>query len=117
MFFHGGGWSSATSRRTSASCAISSWDPARPGGFVEYDRSPGAHYPVAINQAYAATKWVAAHGDEIGVDGRRLAVVSNSVGGNMAAVVSLMAKSRGTPNIRFQLLLWPVANARFDPQH
>jgi acetyl esterase/lipase len=75
---------------------------------------PEVHYPVAIKQAYAATKWVAAHGDEIGVDGRRLAVVGNSVGGNMAAVVSLMAKDRGTPSIRFQLLFWPVTNAAFD---
>jgi len=82
--------------------------------FVEYDRSPEARYPVAINQAYAATKWVAAHGGEIGVDGRRLAVVGNSVGGNMAAVVSLMAKDRGTPDIVFQLLFWPVTDARFD---
>jgi acetyl esterase/lipase len=82
--------------------------------FVEYDRSPEARYPFAITQAYAATKWVAAHGREIGVDGERLAVVGNSVGGNMAAVVSLMAKDRGTPHIRYQVLLWPVTNASFD---
>jgi len=47
---------------------------------------------------------VAAHGDEIGVDGGRLAVAGNSVGGNMAAVVALMAKDRGRPNIRCQML-------------
>ena len=79
--------------------------------FVEYDRSPEAHYPVAINQAYAATTWVAAHGKEIGVDGGRLAAVGNSVGGNMAAVVALMGKDRGTPNIRCQVLLWPVTRS------
>jgi acetyl esterase/lipase len=82
--------------------------------FVEYDRSSEAPYPTAIHQAYAATKRVATHGLEIGVDGRRLAIVGNSVGGNMAAVVSLMAKDRGAPNILFQLLFWPVTNARFD---
>jgi acetyl esterase/lipase len=50
-------------------------------------RSPEAHYPVAINQAYNATKWVAEYGNEIGVDGKRLAVAGNSAGGNMATVV------------------------------
>ena len=57
---------------------------------------------------------MAAHGDEIGVDGGRLAVAGNSVGGNMAAVVALMAKDRGRPNIRCQMLLWPVTDAAFD---
>jgi acetyl esterase/lipase len=82
--------------------------------FVDYDRSPEARFPVAINQAYAATRWVAAHGGEIGVDGGRLAVAGNSVGGNMAAVVALMAKDRGGPPLRCQILLWPVTDARFD---
>jgi acetyl esterase/lipase len=82
--------------------------------FVNYTASPEAHYPVAINEAYAATAWVAEHGAEIGVDGKRLAVVGNSVGGNMAAVVALMAKSRGTPAIRAQVLFWPVTNASFE---
>jgi len=114
MFFHGGGWvlgDFATHERFVRDLVTESGVTAV---FVEYDRSPEARYPVAINQAYAATKWVAAHGGEIGVDGRRLAVVGNSVGGNMAAVVSLMAKDRGTPDIVFQLLFWPVTDARFD---
>jgi acetyl esterase len=82
--------------------------------FVNYTPSPEARYPVAINQAYAATKWVAAHGSEIGVDGSRLAVVGNSVGGNMAAVVSLMAKDKQGPAIRFQGLMWPVTDNDFN---
>ena len=69
---------------------------------------------MAINQAHAATRWVSEFGHEINVDGRRLAVVGNSVGGNMAAVVALMAKDRGGPEIRFQALLWPVTDASFD---
>ena len=69
---------------------------------------------MAINQTYAATKWVAENGGEIKVDGRRLAVVGNSVGGNMAAVVALMAKDRGGPAIRFQVLMWPVTDANFE---
>src|SRR5690606_11558202 len=78
-----------------------------------YTPSPEAQYPVAINQAYAATSWVAAHGKEIGVDGKNLAVVGNSVGGNMAAVVALMAKDKKGPEIKLQVLLWPVTDADF----
>ena len=83
---------------------------------MNYTPSPEAPYPVAINQAYAATKWVSEFGHEINVDGRRLAVVGNSVGGNMSAVVSLMAKDRGGPEIRFQGLMWPVTDANFDTE-
>ena len=114
MFFHGGGWvlgDFPTHERLVHDLVAGSGATAV---FVEYDRSPEAHYPVAINQAYGATAWVAAHGDEIGVDGGRLAVAGNSVGGNMAAVVALMAKDRGRPNLRCQVLLWPVTNAAFD---
>ncbi len=57
---------------------------------------------------------MAEHGKEIGVDGQRLGVAGNSVGGNMAAVVALMAKEQKTPALRFQLLMWPVTNAQFD---
>ena len=81
--------------------------------YVDYP-SPEAHYPTAINQAYAATRWVAEHGQQIGVDGKRLGVAGNSVGGNMAAVVALKAKEAGTPALRFQLLLWPVTDASFE---
>jgi acetyl esterase/lipase len=59
---------------------------------------------------------VAEFGREINVDGSRLAVVGNSVGGNMAAVVALMAKNKGGPEIRFQALMWPVTDAYFDTQ-
>jgi acetyl esterase/lipase len=114
MFFHGGGWvlgDFPTHERLVRDLVAGSGATAV---FVEYDRSPEAHYPVAINQAFAATSWVAAHGSEIGVDGGRLAVAGNSVGGNMAAVVALMAKDRGRPIIRCQVLLWPVTNAAFD---
>jgi len=114
MFFHGGGWVRGdfpTHERLVRDLVAGSGATAV---FVEYDRSPEAHYPVAINQAYAATSWVATHGEEIGVDGGRLGVAGNNVGGNMAAVVALMAKDRGRPNLRCQVLLWPVMNAAFD---
>jgi len=114
MFFHGGGWvlgDFPTHERLVRDLVVGSGAAAV---FVNYTPSPEAHYPVAINQAYAATKWVAEHGKEINVDGKRLAVAGNSVGGNMAAVVSLMAKDKGTPAIKFQLLLWPVTDANFE---
>ncbi|HXD06676.1 MAG TPA: alpha/beta hydrolase [Burkholderiaceae bacterium] len=114
MFFHGGGWilgDYPTHERLVRDLVV---DSGAAAVFVNYTPSPEAHYPVAINQAYAATKWVAEHGSEIQVDGKRMAVVGNSVGGNMAAVVSLMAKAHGGPALRTQVLLWPVTNANFD---
>ncbi|AZF09962.1 Lipase [Pseudomonas sp. R2-37-08W] len=114
MFFHGGGWvlgDYPTHERLVRDLVVGSGAVAV---FVNYTPSPEVRYPVAINQAYGATKWVAEHGKEINVDGKRLAVAGNSVGGNMAAVVSLMAKDKGTPAIKFQLLLWPVTDANFD---
>ncbi|MFL9997023.1 alpha/beta hydrolase [Paraburkholderia sediminicola] len=114
MFFHGGGWilgDFQTHERLVRDLVVQSGAVAV---FVNYTPSPEARYPVAINQAYAATKWVAEHGNEIGVDGSRLAVVGNSVGGNMAAVVSLMAKDKQGPAIRFQGLMWPVTDNNFN---
>ncbi|SDA46581.1 Acetyl esterase/lipase [Pseudomonas sp. NFACC15-1] len=114
MFFHGGGWvlgDYPTHARLIRDLVVASGAVAV---YVDYTPSPEAHYPTAINQAYAATKWVAEHGQEINVDGKRLAVAGNSVGGNMAAVVSLMAKEKATPKLRFQLLLWPVTDSSFD---
>ncbi|CAI3799986.1 Carboxylesterase NlhH [Pseudomonas sp. MM221] len=114
MFFHGGGWvlgDFPTHQRLIRDLVVGSGAVAV---YVDYTPSPEAHYPAAINQAYAATRWVAEHGKEIGVDGKRLAVAGNSVGGNMAAVVALKAKEAGTPALRFQLLLWPVTDASFE---
>ena len=82
--------------------------------FVKYTPSPEAKYPVALEQAYAATKWVAQNGQTINVDSTRLAVVGDSVGGNMAAALTLLAKERAGPKIIFQVLFYPVTNASFD---
>ena len=113
MFFHGGGWvlgDFPTHERMVRDLVVESGAAAV---FVNYTASPEAHYPVPINQAYAATKWVAEHGKEIGVDGKRLAVAGNSVGGNMATVVALMAKDKKWPEIKLQVLFWPVTNVNF----
>lgn len=114
MFFHGGGWvlgDFPTHERLVRDLVAGSGAVAV---FVNYTPSPEAQYGVAINQAYAATKWVAEQGKEINVDGKRLAVAGNSVGGNMAAAVALMAKDKGGPKLRFQALLWPVTDANFE---
>lgn len=114
MYFHGGGWvlgDYPTHERLVRDLVVESGAAAV---FVNYTPSPEARYPIAINQAYAATKWVAEHGDQIQIDGKRLAVAGNSVGGNMAAVVALMAKAKGEPKLRSEVLLWPVTNANFE---
>jgi acetyl esterase len=84
--------------------------------FVNYTPSPEAQYPIPIEEAYAATKWVAENGKSINVDASRLAIAGDSVGGNMAAAVTLLAKERGGPNIAFQALFYPVTDANFDSQ-
>jgi acetyl esterase len=114
MFFHGGGWvlgDYPTHKRLVRDLVVNSGAVAV---FPDYTPSPEARFPVAINQAYSATQWVAAHGKEIGVDGSKLAVVGNSVGGNMAAVIALMAKDKNGPKIKQQILLWPVTDADFS---
>jgi acetyl esterase len=114
MFFHGGGWvlgDFPTHQRLVRDLVVHSGMAAV---FVDYTPSPEAKYPVAITEAYVATKWVAENGSEINVNGQKLAVAGNSVGGNMAAVVALMAKEKKGPEIQLQVLLWPVTDANFD---
>lgn len=114
MYFHGGGWvlggfdthdRLVRELANKANVAVI---------FVNYTPSPEAKYPVALEQSYAATKWVAQNGQTINVNYSSLAVVGDSVGGNMAAAVTLLAKERGGPPIRFQVLFYPVSDANFD---
>ncbi|HET7062945.1 MAG TPA: alpha/beta hydrolase [Rudaea sp.] len=114
MFFHGGGWILGSYQDHERFVRDLVVDSGQEAIFVNYSPSPEAHYPTAINQAYAATKWVSEHGEQIGVNGKNLAVVGNSVGGNMAAVVALKAKENGNPHLRAQILFWPVTNASFE---
>jgi acetyl esterase len=111
MFFHGGGWvlgDYPTHKRLVRDLVVKSGAVAV---LPDYTPTPDAQFPVAINQGYAATKWVAENGKEIGVDGSRLAVAGNSVGGNMSTVVALMAKEKNGPKLAFQLLLWPLVDS------
>ena len=114
IYIHGGGWvlgDYPTHRRLVRDLVVASEAVAV---FPDYTPSPEARYPTAINQIYAATKWVSGHGNEIGVNGKNLAVVGNSVGGNMTASVVLMAKDKTGPAIKLQVLLWPVTDANFE---
>lgn len=114
MFIHGGGWilgDYPTHKRLVRDLVTESGYAAV---FVNYTPSPEAHYPQAINEIYAATKWVAARGGEIGINGKKLAVVGNSVGGDMTAVTCLMAKDKGGPEIKLQIMMWPVTDSSFS---
>ncbi len=116
IFIHGGGWvlgDFPTHQRMVRDLVVLSGAAAV---FVNYTPTPDARYPVAINEIYAATKWVAEHGNEINVDGKRLAVVGNSVGGNMTAVTCLKAKENGGPKIRLQIMMWPIVDADFETE-
>lgn len=114
LFIHGGGWilgDFETHQRLVRDLVVYSGAAAV---FVEYSRSPEARYPTAINEIYAALEWVAANGQEVGLDSSRLAVAGNSVGGSMSAVLALMAKDKKGPELKVQVLLWPVTDANFD---
>jgi acetyl esterase len=114
MYFHGGGWimgDTDTHDRLAREIAVAANAALF---FVDYDRSPEAQYPTAIEQAYAATLYVAEHSAEFGVDSTRLAVVGDGAGGNIATTVCLMAKERKSPEIVFQVLLYPITDSNFD---
>ena len=116
MFIHGGGWvlgDYPTHKRMVRDLVVLTGFAAV---FVNYTRTPDARYPQAINEIYAATKWVAEHGEEINVDGRNLAVVGNSVGGNMTAATALKAKDQGGPEIKVHIMMWPVTDANFETE-
>jgi acetyl esterase len=116
MFIHGGGWvlgDYPTHRRLVRDLVVESGYCAV---FVNYTRTPDAVFPRQIDEIYAATKWVAEHGDEINVDGRRLAVVGSSVGGNMTAVTAIKAKENGGPEIKLQIMMWPIVDADFETE-
>jgi acetyl esterase len=113
LYFHGGGWvlgNQDTHNRLIREIAAGAGVAVV---FVNFTPSPEAKFPQPIEEAFAAVRWVAENGKQIGADPTRLAVAGDSVGGNMAAAVTLMAKERGGPSIAFQLLFYPVTDANF----
>jgi len=116
LFIHGGVWIAGdfeNHKRLVRDLVVGSGAAAV---FVEYTPIPDAVFPTQVEQNYAAAKWVAEHGAEIGVDGSRMAVAGNSVGGDMSAALTLMAKDRGGPKIRLQVLLIPATDTDFETQ-
>jgi acetyl esterase len=114
IFIHGGGWvlgDYPTHKRLVRDLVVASGCAAV---FVNYTLSPEALYPQAINEIYAAAKWVSMHGDEINVDGKNIAAAGNSAGGNMTAALCLMAKEKGGPLIKLQILMWPSTDTSFS---
>ena len=113
VYFHGAGWGmgdTGTHDRLVRELAVRANAALV---FVDYERSPEVRYPYAIEQDYAVTKYVAEHGEQLNIDPTRLAIAGDSVGGNMTAVVSLLAEERGGPEITTQVLFYPVTDADF----
>ncbi len=116
VFIHGAGWvfgSTQTHDRLVRELAVGTGAAVV---FPEYRLSPEASYPTALEECYMAARWVARHGQEHGLDAERLAVAGDCVGGNMATVITLLSRERGEPNIRLQLLFYPVTDASFDTE-
>jgi acetyl esterase/lipase len=114
IFIHGGGWVLGDYPTHARLFHDLVEETQMVGVFVEYTRSPEARFPKAIHEIYAVSKWLHQHGNTIQIDAARLGVIGNSVGGNMATVLTLMCKEQGGPKLGAQVLLWPVTDAHFE---
>jgi acetyl esterase/lipase len=111
IYLHGGGWILGTKESYDRAMRELAIGANAAVVFVDHDRSPEFPYPIPVEQAYAVANYVAEHGAEMNIDGSRLAVMGDSAGGNMTAVVTIMAKERGGPKILLQGLLYPCTDA------
>jgi acetyl esterase len=114
VYFHGGGWVIGNIESHDATCRALANESGCIVVSVDYRLAPEHKFPAAAEDCYAATVWAAKHAAEFGGDASRLAVAGDSAGGNLAAVVALMARDRGGPRIAFQLLVYPVTDYSFD---
>lgn len=116
VYFHGGGWilgDKNTHDRLVREIAVGAQAVVI---LVNFSRSPEARYPVAIEEAYEATKYVFENAEALNLDSSKLAVAGDSVGGNMATVVTILAKERRGPKIDYQVLFYPVTAANFKTE-
>src|SRR5262245_58093018 len=114
FFIHGGVWivgNFQNHQRLLRDLVVGS---GQVGVFVEYTPLPSARFPTQLEESYAALKWISTHADEFDADGRRIAIAGNSVGGNMTAALTLMAKDRKGPKVACQVLLIPATDASVD---
>ncbi|QSQ22727.1 alpha/beta hydrolase [Pyxidicoccus parkwayensis] len=114
MHFHGGGWVLGDKNTHDRLVRELAHGAQAAVVFVNYTPAPDAQYPTQIEEAYAATKWIAENGKSLNLDTSKFVVLGDSVGGNMAAAVTMMARDRGGPRIDYQLLFYPVTDANFD---
>ncbi|UBU18267.1 alpha/beta hydrolase [Nonomuraea gerenzanensis] len=114
LYIHGAGWVFGNARTHDRLVRELAVGAGAAVVFPEYDLSPEARYPVAIEQNYAVARWIVTEGAGQGLDASRLAVAGDSVGGNMTAALTLMAKERGDVPLVFQVLFYPVTDASFD---
>lgn len=114
VYFHGGGWvfgnvdsHDAQTRDlcNGASCVVVS---------VDYRLAPEHPFPTAAEDCYAATCWAIENATALAADPARIAVAGDSAGGNLAAVVALMARDRNGPKLNLQALIYPVLDTDFD---
>jgi acetyl esterase len=110
IWYHGGGWAIGD---------LETADPTvrklanRTGALVvsvDYRLAPEHPYPAAVDDAWAVLQWIADHGDELGGDPTRLAVAGDSAGGNLAAIVAVLARDAGIGALRYQLLVYPATD-------
>jgi acetyl esterase/lipase len=114
LFIHGGVWivgNFQNHQRLLRDLVVGS---GQIGVFVEYTSLPDAKFPTQLEESYTALNWISKHADEFGADGSRIAIAGNSVGGNMTAALTLMAKDRNGPKIACQVLLIPATDASVD---
>ena len=114
MYFHGGGWMLGTLESADATCRrLANATPCAVVA-VQYRLAPEHRFPAALEDCHAATRWVASHAGDLGLDAGRLAVGGDSAGGNLAAAVTHLARDGGSPRLRFQLLVYPALEHRAD---
>ncbi|MFI5671642.1 alpha/beta hydrolase [Streptomyces sp. NPDC051704] len=114
LYIHGAGWVFGDARTHDRLVRELAVGTGAAVVFPEYDLSPEARYPVAIEQNYAVARWIVREGGGKDLDGSRLAVAGDSVGGNMSAALTLMAQQRGDVRLSHQVLFYPVTDASFD---
>jgi acetyl esterase len=114
VYFHGGGWVIGDLETHDALCRTLANEAGARVIAVDYRLAPEHKFPAAADDAYAAVKWVEENAAQLGVDPNRIAVAGDSAGGNLAAVVCLMAKQKGGPRIVHQLLIYPVTQWKAD---
>lgn len=108
LYFHGGGFVIGDIPIYDNLCRILANAARCAVVLVEYRLAPDARFPAAVDDCWATTQWVVAQAGKLKIDPQRMAVAGDSAGGNLAAVVALMARDAGTPKLRYQLLIYPV---------